>query len=237
MDFSQLHEILRLELARRIERGVLTGTLLARQTGLRPAHISNFLNRKRRLSLPALDRVLAAQMLSIDDLLPERSGSSAVSITSRRTGFDAVPLVAQYAAIVSPHIRPNTVLELIHVPAGYLEKLQPHRSGSRHDWQRFVAIRVTSLQAIPMMPIIKPQTVLVIDRQYNSLRDLHPPEPNIYAVRIGNTITLRYVSFEADRLILRPHALEHPVELLELNPREGPSDLIVGRICVIISEA
>lgn len=236
MNFSQLHEGLRLELSRRIERGVLTGTLLARQTGLRPAHISNFLNRKRRLSLSALDRVLAAQMLSIDDLLPERRASSISALLPGPASYDAIPLIAQYAAIVSRHITPNAVQELIRVPAGYLEQLEAHRSTSRQNWQRFVAIRAASLQARPMMPVIRTGAILIIDRHYNSLKDLHPPHPNVYAVRIGNVITLRYVAFDADRLILRPHALEYPVELLELNSREGPSDLIVGRICIIISE-
>lgn len=72
MNVAQLHERLRLEIARRIDRGLLTGTVLARQTGLQPSHISNFIHRKRKLSLAAIDRVLAAQMLSVEDLLPAR---------------------------------------------------------------------------------------------------------------------------------------------------------------------
>ena len=58
MIFLELHERLRLEVWRRIDRGVLSRALLARQTGLAQAHISNFLHRRRRLSLPALDRLL-----------------------------------------------------------------------------------------------------------------------------------------------------------------------------------
>ena len=68
MNFQDLHELLRLELLRRIELGSLTGTSLARQSGFRQAHISNFLNRKRSLSLDGLDRVLAAQNLSIEQI-------------------------------------------------------------------------------------------------------------------------------------------------------------------------
>ena len=70
MNFQDIHELLRLELLRRIELGSLTGTSLARQSNFRQAHISNFLNRKRSLSLDGLDRVLASQNLSIEQILP-----------------------------------------------------------------------------------------------------------------------------------------------------------------------
>ena len=70
MNFADLQEHLRLELVRRIDSGLLTGTRLAQQTGFRQAHISNFLNRKRALSLEGLDRVLDSQRLTIDQILP-----------------------------------------------------------------------------------------------------------------------------------------------------------------------
>src|ERR1700761_8320043 len=70
IDFQDLHELLRLELQRRIDRGILTGSRIAQQAGFQQAHISNFLNKKRALSLEGLDRVLASQNLSIDQILP-----------------------------------------------------------------------------------------------------------------------------------------------------------------------
>jgi hypothetical protein len=36
--------------------------------------------------------------------------------------------------------------------------------------------------------------------------------------------------------VLRPRALEYPVELIELAPHETPAHLIVGRVCLCISE-
>jgi len=42
MNFTQMHERLRLELLRRIQRGTLSVSLLARQTGFGQAHLSNF---------------------------------------------------------------------------------------------------------------------------------------------------------------------------------------------------
>ena len=65
MNFSELHERVRIEVLRRIENGSLNATLLAHQIDCSAAHISNFLNRRRRLSIDALDKVLQAQFLTI----------------------------------------------------------------------------------------------------------------------------------------------------------------------------
>ncbi len=57
--------------AKRAQRiaGELTGLHLAQQAGFKQAHISNFLNRKRGLSLEGMDKVLSVQHLSVLDLL------------------------------------------------------------------------------------------------------------------------------------------------------------------------
>jgi hypothetical protein len=70
MNITQMHERLRLELLRRIQRGTLSVSLLARQTGFGQAHLSNFLNCRRQLSLEAMDRILASQRMAAGDLLP-----------------------------------------------------------------------------------------------------------------------------------------------------------------------
>src|SRR5205085_9705236 len=69
MKFRALQENLRKTLWFRIEEGDLTGLHLAAQTGFKQAHISNFLNRKRGLSLEGMDKVLNVQHLSVLDLL------------------------------------------------------------------------------------------------------------------------------------------------------------------------
>jgi len=240
MNAAQLHERLRLEIARRIDRGLITGTLLARQTGLKPSHISNFLHRKRKLSLAAFDRMLAALALSIEDLLPQRPSSRIASpaLSNEPAGeeFESVPLVSQTTAIHAPGVPLRGKLELIRLPAGILDQLRPRRAVVRRDWQRFVAVRVSALQAAPMSPVLAPNAIVVLDRHYNSLASYSPPRPSLYAVSIANSLSFRYVSFEADHLILRPLSLEHPVELLNLGTAESPSSYIVGRVCLCISE-
>ena len=69
MKFRALQENLRKTLWNRIEEHQLTGLRLAEETGFKQAHISNFLNRKRGLSVEGMDKVLSVQHLSVLDLL------------------------------------------------------------------------------------------------------------------------------------------------------------------------
>jgi hypothetical protein len=234
MNFQQLHERLRLELWRRIDRGTLTSSLLARQTGMRSSHISNFLHRKRRLSLTALDRVLTAQMLSIEDLLPVHSVGPSTSDPA--SGIIHVPLVSPVTAMTMPAILPRFVLDTVLFPAGYFDRFPPRRGMIRRSWERFVAVRVTASQALPMNPVLSGNSIVVIDRHYNSLTPWNAPQLNLYAVRTREILVFRYVSYEADRLILRPRNLEFPLEVLDLGPDESPSEALIGRICVCLSE-
>lgn len=233
MNFSQLHERLRLEITRRAQRGLLTQKLLAAQTGLKQSHISNFLHRKRKLSLAALDRLLAVQSLSVEDLLP--AASSHIS-EAEESQLDAVPLISHIAAMQLSLVTPSVTVEILQVPGGILDQLRPRRTLARREWQRFVAVRVTPVQAQAMAPVLAPNAIVVIDRHYNSLAPYQPPRPNIYAVSTGKTLLFRYASFDSNRIILRPHAIDHPVELLEIDQDTSPSDCIVGRVCLCISQ-
>ena len=58
MLISTLHDRLRAHVSERIGSRALTGTELAEKAGFRQAHISNFLNHRRGLSLEAMDRVM-----------------------------------------------------------------------------------------------------------------------------------------------------------------------------------
>src|ERR1700690_1978487 len=78
MNFTQLHEHLRLELLRRIQRGSLSVSLLARETGFGQSHLSNFLHKKRQLSLAAMDRILDAQHMAAGDLLPANHSTASL---------------------------------------------------------------------------------------------------------------------------------------------------------------
>jgi len=230
MNFTQMHERLRLELLRRIQRGTLSVSLLARQTGFGQSHLSNFLHCRRQLSLEALDRVLASQHLTAVDLLPVAQGAPASDAES------LIPVVSHHAALFEPHIRPTAVQSMLHLPHGVLESLRTRTSVARHAWQRFVAVRVQAADAAAMEPLVLPGALALLDRHYTSPMPYRVGRPNLYAVRNGAHVTLRYVDFTANRLVLRPLNLAVPVELIEIDPGESPADLIAGRVAHILNE-
>jgi len=231
MNFTQLHERLRSELLRRIQRGSLSVSLLARQTGFGQPHLSNFLHSRRLLSMDAVDRILQAQLLTVEDLLPPSRSRDADLAES-----NSVPLVSHATALFEPYIRPGAVLAILQMPAGQLEQIHARVAHTRRAWQRFVAIRVSATEALPMQPILSAEALVVLDRHYNSLMTYRPNRPNLYAVRSGPRLLLRYADFQSGRLILRPHNLEYPVELLEVEMNESPSEYLVGRVVVVQHE-
>ncbi len=233
MNFTQMHERLRLELLRRIQRGTLSVSLLARQTGFGQAHLSNFLHSRRQLSLEAMDRILSAQHLAANDLLPARVRGSDLDVDGDGS---SVPVVSQAVALFEPVIRPAAVQTLLHLPAGVLKSLRSRSSSTRRAWQRFVAVRIPSADALPMEPLVLPDALALIDRHYNSLSPYRLNRPNLYAVRQGSHLVLRYVDFLAGRLILRPHNIAFPVDLIEIGHSETPGDLLTGRVVLILNE-
>jgi hypothetical protein len=232
MNFTQMHEHLRLELLRRIRRGTLSVSLLARQTGFGQSHISNFLQSRRKLSLEALDRVLSSQHITAWDLLPvgrranDEGGGEA----------DSVPLVSHAMALSEPLIRPSVVRAMIPIPHRFLAGAPTRKSIDRRKWHRFVAVSILGDDAPAMDPLVQPEAIVVIDRHYISLAGYRPGRNNIYAVRNGSRLALRYADFLANRLVLRPHNLAFPVDLLEIAPGESPGDLIAGRVVLIMNE-
>jgi transcriptional regulator with XRE-family HTH domain len=232
MNFENLHELLRLELLRRIENGNLTGAQVARQVGFQQAHISNFLNRRRSLSLEGLDRVLAALSLTVENILPLQL--DAVAAHSDLV-VEAVPVVSHSVLLDQKMVPASAVIETLHLPASHLYAQQPRTVPQRADWQRFIAVRIDVDQAAPMEPVLTPGCIAVVDRHYNSLAPYRAQQPSVYAVRSGHLL-FRYVSFEEDRLILRPYQLRYPVLLQPVAPADSPSSHILGRVCMVIND-
>jgi transcriptional regulator with XRE-family HTH domain len=233
MNFTQMHERLRLELLRRIQRGTVSVSLLARQTGFGQSHLSNFLHNRRQLSLEAMDRILAAQHMTAGDLLPATYQQEALAADGESS---SVPVVSHAAALFEPYIRPSVTQSMLHLPGGLLQSIRARVSNPRRAWQRFVAVRISAADALPMEPLVLPEAITLIDRHYTSLMPYRPNRPNLYAVRYGSHLTLRYVDFVANRLVLRPHNIAFPVDLLEVDSGEPPSELIAGRIALILNE-
>lgn len=232
MNFTQMHERLRVELLRRVQRGSLSVSLLAHQTGFGQSHVSGFLHARGKLSLEALDRILESQHMVVEDLI-ELDGQGRQSVEGEG---DAVPLVSHSTALSEPRIRPSGVQMTLQLPPGILHSLRSKPVTSRRWWDRFVAIRIDRDDARPMDPLLRPNAIAVIDRHYNSQVAYHDGKPNLCAIRNGAHLTLRYADYLSKRLILRPLSMAYPVDLIEIGPEESPGEYIAGRVTMLLSE-
>jgi hypothetical protein len=200
------------------------------------AHISNFLNRKRALSLEGLDRVLASQNLTIDQILPVDLAAAASPAVQAHEPTDIVAVVSSSVAMDEPRVAESAIIETVQVSASRLHDNRARPSTKHAHWQRFVAIRADAQQSAAMEPLVAPGAIAVLDRHYNSLAPYRAHQPTLYAVRRGGALLLRYVDFDEGHLILRPYSRAFPVQLLPLASHESPADYIVGRVCLIFSE-
>jgi hypothetical protein len=87
-----------------------------------------------------------------------------------------------------------------------------------------------------MEPMVMADSIVVLDRHYNSLAPYRAHQRTLYAVRSGAGLALRFVEFDDNRLVLRPLSLEFPVQLIALGPDESPADYLVGRVSLVLSE-
>jgi transcriptional regulator with XRE-family HTH domain len=215
----------------------VTGSRLAQRAGFQQAHISNFLNRKRALSLEGLDKVMEAQNLSIEQILPvELAASVASSGAEAQEAIEEVPIVSPSAAMDDALIAASEVIEAVPVVGSRLQENRAKPAPRRTQWERFVAVRVDAQQAAAMAPVLAVGALAVIDRHWNSLAPYRASQPNIYAVRSGSMLLLRYVDFDERHLILRPFLREFPVQLIGLREGESPADYVVGRVCLVVAE-
>jgi hypothetical protein len=232
MKFRVLQDNLRDTLWERIEEGELTGLRLAQQTGFKQAHISNFLNRKRGLSLEGMDRVLAVQHLSVLDLLdPSEVNKRASILPPSDDEFQNVLLIEGTIAATQPLVTGMNVKEILKFKKTLLKKLKPEIEGAREGWERFVVIKVDGREGMSMYPRLLPGATLLIDRHYNSLKPYRKGEFNMYDVLKDGTCTVKYVETAGNHLILRPHNQAYPVDILTMEDGKSTSDYLVGRVC------
>ena len=234
MNATQLQEELRRALRERIKLKKLTGLGLAKQTGFEQAYISNFLNRKRSLSLEGMDRILAAQDLSIYDLLNrEELNSRASSIAAVEGDFDSVVLTDPEMAAMQAVIVRDAVRDMLKFKKSFLRRLRPAASPKRQEWQRFVLIKVDSQEAASMYPRLLPGATVLIDRHYNSLKPYRKGEFNMYAIAKAGECSVKYVEQAGNQLVLRPHNPTYPIESVTIEDGKSAADYLVGRVCFV----
>lgn len=233
MRFRALQENLRNTLWDRIEAGELTGMRLAEQTGFKQAHISNFLNSKRGLSLAGMDRVLAVQDLSVLDLLdPSEVNKRASIVPPAEEDFENVVMV-EGPAVAEPMIMSMNVKEIMKFRKGFLRRMRPEMEGDRDHWERFIIIKADAREGMSMFPRLLPGATLLVDRHYNALKSYRKGENNMYAVYRNGQCSIKYVEVANDQVILRPHNHAYPVGVFSPEYMKTVWDYIVGRICYV----
>jgi hypothetical protein len=232
MKFRVLQDNLRRTIWERIGEGDLTGLRLAQQTGFKQAHISNFLNKKRGLSLEGMDKVLAVQHLSVLDLLdPSEVNKRASILPPSGDEFENVLLTDGAVAATHPLITSMNVKEILKFKKSFLRKLKSETEGDRDSWERFVLIKVDGREGMSMYPRLLPGATLLLDRHYNSLKPYRKGEFNMYAVIKDGSCTVKYVEVAGTHLILRPHNQAYPIEVVTMEEGKTAADYLVGRVC------
>ena len=238
MKFRALQDQLRRVLWARIESGELTGLKIAQHVGFKQAHVSNFLNKKRGLSLEAMDRVLGFLRLSVLDLLdPNEVSKRATIMPPSDDEFENVVLVEGRVAAGEPLVVSDNVRDVLKFKKSFLKRLRPDMAGPRDKWQRFVMVKVDAREGMSMFPRLLPGATLLVDRHYNTLKPYRRGEDKtMFAVRHEGGVTVKYVERDKDRLILRPHNQEYPITLVPVEEGSTVADYIVGRVCHVAVE-
>jgi hypothetical protein len=232
MNFTTLQDRLRRLLLDKISAGEFTGMALAARTGFQQAHISNFLNQKRSLSLDAMDQVLSSLDLSVLDLINNSEiNRRAAAAPNCDKQFEAVPLIDMITASSSPVISREKTLDFLKFKKNFLRRLRSDASRDRKTWTRFVLIKADAENSIAMYPRLLPGSTLLIDRHYNSLRRYRSKERNMYLVRKGSEGLIRYLALHGNQLSLRPQVDSVPIVLVQIPAGAHYPEVIIGRVC------
>lgn len=236
LKFHDLQEALRNLLWQRIESGELTGMALAQQTGFRQAHISNFLNRKRGLSLDGMDRVLAVEEISVLDLVPPEEINQRASIPPPDEDEYANLLLVgpQHAAL--PQVHARHVLDVLKLKHGLLRRMRAESSNGRENWLRFLMMKPGRSCCEAMAPRLNPGCSVLIDRHYNTLVPYRRGEKSMFAVRDGDNTVIRYLDWQHHMLMLDTENKQARAKLIPVPSAAKPEDLIVGRVAFVCME-
>ena len=237
MDFIALQDALRTIAAGRIRTGQLTGVALAQQAGFRQAHVPNFLNRRRGLSIEAMNRILKVLGLTVVDLIEPAEINRRATISAPAEGaYISVLLVEPQAAIHQPVITRASVLDILKFRQGFLRRLRPDMASARQNWIRFVLVKADAANRLAMHPRMNAGATLLIDRHHNSLRPYRRGAPNIYAVAKDGEMLVRFVELQGSQLLLRPQSQQCPLTVIGISEGRSFADHIVGRVCHVAFE-
>ncbi len=233
INFRGLQERLREQLLAHINAGELTGLQLARTTGFQQAHISNFLNRKRGLSLEAMDAILQATNISLPDLIADSSKPHRRAQSAAECGdFVSIPILEEHDCTAT-QVPKHPTRETIKIASSLVQRLHPSMHIPRPHWQRFIAIRIKPADVAAMAPRLTRGNIAVIDRHHNLPANRKSSIPDMFLVGSSAGFQVRYVETSGSSVLLRPHQPEFPCEVLCSRSGHDPLSAIIGRLCLL----
>jgi len=215
---ADLHERIRQHVLAAINTGLFSQSALAKRVGVKQAHISNFLCGRRGLSIECMDTILNVLGIDVIHLIAMSENGSGQQKGSIPMEF--VPLI-QIRAAVRPSFSEEEILDKLGFLKALLRRLEPDQADGRAEWVRFIAVRADAKLAAPMYPRIANGSVLLVDRHYCSLNNYRKDEPNIYLIRKGETMMVRWIEVQGKQLCLRPESNSYSLDMVYLD-RKNP---------------
>jgi transcriptional regulator with XRE-family HTH domain len=230
---SDLHERIRQHVLATIKSGVITGTALAERIGVQQAHISNFLAGRRGLSIEAMDAILDALGLNVEQLVA--GADQAANPKGSTAGIESVPIIHPRTAM-NPTFADDDVVGTTGFTKALLRRLKALSPDTRTLWVRFVAISADAELAAPMLPVFSKGSVLLVDRHYCSLDAYRKHEPNLYLIRNGEKCMVRRAEMLGSQLCLRPERNDYPLDFVSIDRKNPLESCIVGRVAHVATE-
>jgi hypothetical protein len=233
VSFSGLQDRLRAEIRRRIDLGEFSGGELARRAGFAQAHISNFVNRKRGLTLGGLDRVLAALGMTFYELLDAQELARYAPVPAGAAG-DAgtwdVPMVSAEVAARKAIIARDDVLEIFRFSPKLFDAASDETpAGARKFWTRYVVVQSSESDAASLVPGAR-EAVAVVDRHAVTPRTAAKASRRLFAVHGEGKVHLRFLQSTGGLLLLRGISTEMPVEVVSGAETANSATRVIGRI-------
>jgi hypothetical protein len=181
-----------------------------------------------------MDAILNALGLDVMSLIA-MSEQPTPSPQNSSTSLKTVPLIQQRAAM-SPTFGKDEILEELAYATTLVRPLSVEPTHARMPWLRFIAIRADAALAAPMYPRFEKGSVLLVDRYCCSLSGHRENGSNLYLVRMGRAVMVRWAEMMGNLLCLRPDRSEYPLDFISVARKNPRTSCIVGRVVHIATE-
>ena len=233
MLIADLQEQLRQHVLTSVKSRQITQSALGELAGMRQAHISNFVQGRRGLSIEGMDAILKVLGLDVTSLIA-MSGRTP-SATDCSPTLESVPLV-EHKAAMNPTLGRNEILSELWFTKLLLRRLEAEPPEKRTDWVRFIAIKADAVVAAPMHPRLSNGSVVLVDRFYCLPSGHQQAEPNLYLIRKEQALMVRWIEMQGSNLSLRPDRSEYPLDFICIDRKHPLTSCIVGRVAHIGTE-